>query len=268
MPSITIAFYRVGSGGVMLLILTFIIYRQLGLTARNFRWLILCAGLNAMQMSLWHRSIHSIGPGLATVLVNFEVFFLAAIGAIFLHERLGWRYALSVPMALAGLFLLVGQDPRTLSDDYLNGLWLALSSALLYGCCLLILRKVQLTQTAALPLAIMAVVSISASIFIGLDVWVTGHDFTIPTLNAGLSLLCYGFMGQVLGWVLLTLGISRTAASRGGLILLMQPALAVVWDVMFFARPFGWIETIGAFSALAAIYLGSTDKVKQVHNDL
>ena len=42
-----------------------------------------------------------------------------------------------------------------------------------------------------------------------------------------------------------------------GLILLLQPLLAVVWDVLFFARAFTLIEGIGALLVLLAIYLGS-----------
>jgi drug/metabolite transporter (DMT)-like permease len=47
------------------------------------------------------------------------------------------------------------------------------------------------------------------------------------------------------------------AASRVGLILLLQPALAFLWDVLIFARDFGPREAAGAALALAAIGLGS-----------
>jgi len=46
-------------------------------------------------------------------------------------------------------------------------------------------------------------------------------------------------------------------ASRVGLILLLQPTLAFIWDVLIFARPFGTQEIAGAALAIAAIGLGS-----------
>lgn len=46
-------------------------------------------------------------------------------------------------------------------------------------------------------------------------------------------------------------------ASQVGLILLLQPMLAFVWDVLFFRRSFGGVQLAGAALALAAIYLGS-----------
>jgi drug/metabolite transporter (DMT)-like permease len=40
------------------------------------------------------------------------------------------------------------------------------------------------------------------------------------------------------------------------LILLLQPALAFVWDVLFFQRPTTLVNWLGVMLALAAIYLG------------
>lgn len=42
----------------------------------------------------------------------------------------------------------------------------------------------------------------------------------------------------------------------GGLILLLQPSLAFVWDVLFFQRPTTLINWLGVLVALTAIYLG------------
>ncbi|MCX6832762.1 MAG: hypothetical protein NT028_11655 [candidate division Zixibacteria bacterium] len=51
--------------------------------------------------------------------------------------------------------------------------------------------------------------------------------------------------------------VSAISASRVGLILLLQPTLAFVWDVLFFKRPTTELEGVGAVIALAAIYLGT-----------
>jgi drug/metabolite transporter (DMT)-like permease len=46
-------------------------------------------------------------------------------------------------------------------------------------------------------------------------------------------------------------------ASRAGLLLLLQPALTFVWDVLFFGRPTTAPEALGAALAIGAIYMGS-----------
>jgi drug/metabolite transporter (DMT)-like permease len=47
-----------------------------------------------------------------------------------------------------------------------------------------------------------------------------------------------------------------------GLALLLQPALAFGWDILFFDRPTTMLEYVGAAVVLAAIYLGSTGSKK------
>ncbi|CAO0819763.1 hypothetical protein DFAR_1110033 [Desulfarculales bacterium] len=42
----------------------------------------------ALELTFWHRSIHLLGSGLATILAEFQVFFLAGFGALFFGERL------------------------------------------------------------------------------------------------------------------------------------------------------------------------------------
>jgi drug/metabolite transporter (DMT)-like permease len=42
--------------------------------------------------------------------------------------------------------------------------------------------------------------------------------------------------------------------------LLLQPSLAFVWDVLFFDRPTDIADVLGAAMALGAIYLGTGGK--------
>ena len=64
-------------------------------------------------------------------------------------------------------------------------------------------------------------------------------------------------------WVLISSGLPGLAASRAGLLLLLQPTLAFVWDLVLFARPTSPIELLGAVMTLVAIYLGLTGQPKE-----
>ena len=46
-------------------------------------------------------------------------------------------------------------------------------------------------------------------------------------------------------------------ATITGLILLLQPTLAMIWDVLLFDRPTGLLEVFGILLILTAIYIGS-----------
>lgn len=84
-----------------------------------------------------------------------------------------------------------------------------------------------------------------------------GESLAIPGARSWAVLLAYGALCQALGWIVISRGIARVPASRVGLLLLVQPALTFVWDILFFGRPSTPAELAGAGLTLGAIYLGS-----------
>ena len=60
--------------------------------------------------------------------------------------------------------------------------------------------------------------------------------------------------------MLISKALPKLEASRAGLILLLQPTFAFVWDILFFSRASTWLEMLGALVALFAIYLGVSAK--------
>jgi drug/metabolite transporter (DMT)-like permease len=101
------AFYRMAIGGVLLTIIALLTGRVSRFPLRSFGLMALCAFCFVWDLTVWHHSILYVGPGLATILANFQVFFLAGIGFVFFKERLNLRYVISVPLALLGLGLLI-----------------------------------------------------------------------------------------------------------------------------------------------------------------
>jgi len=67
----------------------------------------------------------------------------------------------------------------------------------------------------------------------------------------------------MVGWILISTALPRVQVSVAGLIILLQPSLAFIWDILFFARPTGALEVMGAGLALTAIYLGLTRQKDQ-----
>ncbi|MFH1059582.1 MAG: DMT family transporter [Pseudomonadota bacterium] len=253
-------FYRMLLGGLLLAGVLLAQGRRIIPQKRDLPGALACAFFFALDLTFWHRSIHYVGPGLATILSNFQVFFLAGFGALFVGERLGWRLWLAIPLALAGLFLLVGLDRADLPPDYLPGVGFGLLTALAYAAYLLTLRRLQKGRDTAAAQANMVVISLGCAAMLAPGAWLLGESFVIPDLQSWAALTGYGLAGQVLGWVFISRGLPRVPAARAGLVLLMQPTLSFVWDMTFFARPTTAIELIGAVGALLAIYLGATSR--------
>ncbi len=256
-PAIS-GFYRNLFGGAFLLI--FILLRRDALWRGGRPLLIALAAavFFAVDLSLWHYSISFVGPGLATLVANCQVFFLACFGILIFKEAAGWRFLISIPLAVAGLFLLVGIDWSTLEDDYQLGVYLGLASAFAYALYLLVLRKSQ-RDTLRLSASVnLLIISFAAASIMGAEGYVRGESFLIPSLSSGMSLAAYGLFSHALGWIAISRGIAKVDASRAGLILLAQPTLTFIWDGLFFGRVLSLVEISGAALVLGAIYLGGS----------
>ncbi|SMO32224.1 DMT family transporter [Fodinibius sediminis] len=259
------AFYRMFFGGLLLLVIALARGDRMWL---GFRFLSLpfwAALFFSLDLFFWHRSIIYVGPGLATILGNMQVFFVALLAVWLLKERLSWQLMAAIPAAMAGLFLMVrtgwGQHHGAVKLGVLFGLLTALS----YALYILVLRRSRAGGTNS-PFSIfanMSWISLLSALLLGITVVVEPDaGFTIPDLQTWGVLLGLGLVGQVAGWVLISKGLPDVDASIGGLAILLQPALAFMWDILFFGRPTTTLEYLGAVIVLGGIYLGATGKKK------
>lgn len=253
----TSVFYRVFFGGIFLSVWVMIRREHRPKTLKPYLMALVAAIFFFLDLSFFHFSIHYVGPGLATILSNLQVFFLAGYGTLILKEKLSVRQMVSIPLAVVGLMLLFGVDWSVLSPRYQNGVILGVFCALTYAVYLIILRRAPSGPDAMSPGLNMAVISLFTAVMAGVEVRTLGEQFTIPDTPSWLALLALGLFSQTIGWQLIAYGISQVPASQGGLILLMQPALAFMWDVIIFGRSASPRELAGAGLALTAIYLGS-----------
>ena len=253
-------FYRMLFGGIVLLVLV-LLRRELRFKGCVYLSVgLFCSFWLAVDLTLWHYSIHMIGPGLATILANFQVFFLAVAGVLFLGERLGPKLLMSIPLALFGLFLVVGIQWERLTGDYKLGVYAGLIAAICYTLFLLSLRKIQKMKNPLSTAATLTYITFFTAGFVALDIWRQGDSFRIPDVQSYLSLGAYGITSQAAGWLIITRALPKIRASLVGMILLLQPALAFVWDMLFFNRETTLVSLVGIGITLAAIYLGVTAK--------
>jgi drug/metabolite transporter (DMT)-like permease len=251
-------FYRFLFGGLTLGCASIFFKESLWRGWRPMFWAVAAGVVFSSDLFFWHRSIHYVGPGLATILANFQVFGLAAVGTLFLKERLGWKRGVAIPLSMVGLFLLVGWDWYALGPRYHIGVVYGLITAAFYTFLTLTLRKSQTLPEKLSPMANMAWVGGIGAAIAGVEVHFTSESFTIPNVSSLTALLAYGILCSGLGWSLITTGLPRMDASQAGLILILQPTLAFVWDILLFSRETTIIALFGAVITLGAIYLGGS----------
>ncbi|MGB3212344.1 MAG: DMT family transporter [Desulforhopalus sp.] len=253
-------FYRVFFGSIFLLCATVWFKEFKKLNSAELLLLSFCGFVFALDLYFWHESIIYIGPGLATILGNFQVFLLAATGIFFFKERGRPRFFAAIPLAIIGLLLVVGERWGNLEDTYKMGIYFGLLTAVCYTAFLLSLRKIQSKENHTQYFSLF-IVSASCSIFLGMKIIYAGDSFVIPDLKSLASLLGLGLFSQTIGWVLIANAMPQIRASFTGLILLLQPTLSFIWDVLLFHRPTNTINWIGVLLTLSAIYMGLTSKV-------
>ncbi len=252
-----VGFYRMAIGGVLMVAWCAFQRRRLWYNWTYFKWLILGAVFFAADLWFWHRSIHYIGPGLATVLGNVQVFFMTLFGYWFLSERISWKFFLGLVLTFFGLFLLVGLQWNDVSVQYQMGVVFGIATALAYTGFMLSLRHVQAKSHTLSPMANLGVLSVLCALILAVVVVIEGQSFLIDNMTALFSVTALGLFCQVVGWVLITRTMPSLPTSIVGLLLLLQPAMSMVWDVVFFARPTGLMDVLGLCLVLLGIYLAT-----------
>ena len=252
------AFYRMAFGGCMLLIGLIALGQWRRVTLSDIGWLLIPGVAFAVDLMLWHRSILYVGPGLATLLGNFQVFLMALAGFLIYRERLGWQFLAGVALAFVGLYLLVGLDWNSVGAQYRLGVILGVVTGVAYAIYMLSTRQAQRGGHVRLaPAQLLCVSSLLCAGVLGIAALVERDSFVLPDVQSWSALLGLGFFGQVLGWVLLTRAMPQLPASLIGLLLLLQPALSFVFDVILFARPTRALDWIGVALSLVGIFVGS-----------
>lgn len=256
-PATVSAFYRMAFGGAMLLAWVAWRGQWRALRWRDFAWATLPAIGFACDLFQWHRSILVVGPGVATLLTNFQVFLLALVGLVYYRERLGRWFVPGMLLAIVGLWLLVGAEWSLFSAAYRAGVWLGLGSCVAYAVYLLSFRHALSGHTQLSPAQFLGLMSLESALLLGAIGWAEGNAFVLDSLRNWSVLLALGFFGQVLAWLLMVGAMPRLPASLVGLLLLLQPALAFVLDVLLFARRTSASDWVGLTLALFGILLGT-----------
>ena len=253
-------FYRMLFGSVALILFLAVTGRRLQLSKRA--WIILFAGavVFALDLIFWHRSIVYVGPGLATLLANFQVFFMMLAGLVVLRQRPKPRQVVAVPLALLGLSLIIGLDWSGLPGDYRLGVVFGLLAAVAYAGYLLTLRASRVGSVHASPIREVAVISVICTFILAATLIAEGQSFVIPTVADASWLVAYGILSHCVGWLLIASSLPQVTTTEAGIALLLQPTLSFVWDVVLFERAVTPRELAGASIALIAIYLGASRK--------
>ncbi|EGB15168.1 protein of unknown function DUF6 transmembrane [Pseudodesulfovibrio mercurii] len=256
LPPDVAGFYRLTGGGLAMLAVLAHAGKLRLFTPPVIKWGCVAAVFFAGDFVFWHRAIVFVGPGLSTMLGNFQVIPLAVVSALFFKERLSGRMYAAIPLALAGLYLMVGVGWSHFTADYRLGVVYGLLTACFYALYMLSL-KYALAKDRMDSLVLASVAALATGLILGGFALFEGESFVIPTLKSLAAISTLALVCHAVGWFLITRGIQTVRGALVGLILLLQPTLSFVWDILFFHKPVNLIELSGVALALIGIYIGS-----------
>lgn len=217
------------------------------------RWLAFGAGLAlGLDVTLWHMAIEQIGAGLATLLANSQVIFVAVAGWLFLGERPTRRVMIAIPIVLLGVALVSGVgQAEPFGSNPLFGTALALLAAVFYAAFLLGFRASNdIKAPAAGPLMEATAGGVVSMLIIGAVG--PGIDFR-PDWPAHGWLLALALGAQVTAWLLVGYALPRLPAVETATIILIQPALTILWGSLIFGEQPSTVQWIGVLLVLLGV---------------
>lgn len=256
-----IGFWRVIMGAAILFVWVVAKGDSLRMPRSIFGFSLLAGFVFFLDLFFWHRSIVFAGAGMATILANTQVFFVSLVGYLLFKERLSLIFVIAAVAAFCGVVLLIGVGSEVeFSTVYINGVIFGLLTGVVYGTYLVTLKKAGHRPECPSMLTVMAWTSLFTAFFCGVSMLIESDPYIPPDLFSIFILFALALVAQALGWYIISRSLPRLRASQSALILLLQPVLATVWGVIFFAEHLTLLQVVGAAITLTAIYLGSVRK--------
>jgi drug/metabolite transporter (DMT)-like permease len=233
-------------------------HRRYGPRPAAARRASLAAGLLfAMDLTFWHHSIAAVGAGLATVLANVQVLFVALLAWALLAERPDRRTLACLPLMLAGIVLISGAiGAGAYGTNPPLGALYGLCTALAYAGFLLLLRRgnQDLHRPAGPLFDATAVAAVAATVG---GVFLDGVD-PLPPWPAQGWLALLAITCQVIAWLLISVSLPRLPAVLTSALLLLQPVGAVLLGVVLLGEAPSPIQLTGVAAVLAGVLIVTT----------
>ena len=249
-------FYRMLFGSIALFIIYLIKNNENPLRKNISKFIVLGAIFFSLDLWFWHRSIIYVGPGLSTLLANFQILILPFLALIFFNQKTQRIQIFSIFLGLLGLFLITGQSWDIAGNNYKLGVLFGLLTAISYAGYIISIKRID--HNAAVnsdPIFNLLLISLISAGLLFLFSIIEQVPLEIKSSSELIWMICYGLFSHVLGWFFILNGLQKISAVTAGIILLTQPILSYVWDFIIFKKVILPIEYFGIVSVLLAMII-------------
>ena len=249
----TAAFFRCAYALPVLAVLAWLERRRYGPRSWRDRRLAWVAGaFFGADLTFWHHSIEAVGAGLATVLGNTQVVFVALLAWIALDERPENRSLASIPVVVLGVTLISGVvGSGAYGDDPALGVLFGVLTGITYALFLLILRQGSSDERS--PAGPLFDATASAALFAAVGGIVVGDIDWMPGRESEAWLVLLALSSQVLGWLLISVSLPRLPALLTSIVLMLQPVSAVFLAALLLSEAPSGVQLVGVAIVIAGV---------------
>ncbi len=211
---------------------------------------VLSVTLGCLHFSLMFTGLSRVDAAVAAIAIQIQVPFSALLAAVLFGDRLGWRRALGMAVAFAGVVLLAG-EPRVQSD--LGALALIIVAAFVWS-----VSNIQIKQIGPLDgFALNAYFSLFAAPQLLMVSMIFEHD-QIPALAAAdwrafVSIVYMAIAVTIISYALWYKLLRRYAVNVIMPLTLLVPVAGVASGVAFLGDSLTWRTMLGGFATLAGV---------------
>jgi drug/metabolite transporter (DMT)-like permease len=249
----TAAFFRCVYALPVLAVLAWLERRLYGTRSWRDRRLAWAAGVFfAADLTFWHHSIAAVGAGLATVLGNTQVVFVALLAWAALGERPSDRSLKAIPVVFAGVILISGVvGSGAYGDDPALGVVFGLLTGITYALFLLILRHGSGAERR--PAGPLFDATASAALFSAIGGIAVGDIDWAPGPESQAWLVLLALSSQVLGWLLISVSLPRLPAVLTSIVLMLQPVSTVFLGAVLLREAPSAVQLVGVVIVVAGV---------------
>jgi drug/metabolite transporter (DMT)-like permease len=248
-PVLDVVFWRCvfGAGALLLICGAFGFLRKDILTSRRFLLAVLSGVAIVGNWVLLFASYSRASIAIGTAVYNVQPFILVGLAALFLGEKITAQKLSWLALAFAGMLAIVSAhgEEGAVGSDYLLGIVLALSAALLYAFAALLIKHLSGT-----PPHLIALIQVCTGVLL-LAPW--AHFDALPQQpSAWASLVTLGVLHTGVMYVLLYGAIQKLPTALTGALSFIYPIAAIAVDWLAFGHRLQALQWLGVAAILLA----------------
>lgn len=238
---------------VTALVLVWFVRPPWGLMGRIF-WIAIVSA--SIQYSLTFTGLNGIDASLAVIVVQLEAPFLALFATFLLKEHLGWRRAVGMALAFAGVALIAGQ-PR-LHGDFLP-VFLVASGACVWAAGQIMIKGLG-GKVGAFSLIAWVAVFAAPQLFVSSALFEDGQWQAIQ--NAGwiawAVIIYMGLIMTALGYAIWYRLLGAYNVNQVMPFLLLVPVMSIIGSMLFLGERLSLVEAFGGAVVIVGVAIITT----------